>query len=403
MPLTCNICQESLSPDNNFCPNCGYSTEMSSENRKVAKDIWAEYHKLKLAHQLEKELRYNRGPYPRYNHEKSLIENYVAVYLDALKEVHQGRHSRVISYMENEHRFGLVDPASGKVILNSEFEGINWAHENSHNYIAVKKVKEGWYIINHQQEKLSDIYWDIWFDPSFEDLAVVKTKYEGGFKVLDIKNNCFIDKEIHFTDGKIPFIEGSEGWEEYQRNKEKEKELLNIDYESQFIILTSPEDKKAIFKKKQDGLYALFDENFDQLTKYKYEAIGYPLDHQKNFFSEKAIGAKKDGKWGYVNKFGNEISEFIYDRVEPFSSNLGAVRANQIYTLINKTGKEVLPMIFRRLGVINGTVYKGFIFNSNPTTGRGKLVSVSFPKYLLKLYFEHLDKVEDGFLRGEID
>jgi len=54
-------------------------------------------------------------------------------------------------------------------------------------------------------------------------------------------------------------------------------------------------------------------------------------------FSEGLAAVKLDGKWGYIDKNGNEVIKCVYDCDGFFSEDLVAVRLNGKYGYLAKT------------------------------------------------------------------
>lgn len=58
----------------------------------------------------------------------------------------------------------------------------------------------------------------------------------------------------------------------------------------------------------------------------------------------------ENGRYGYIDKKGNNVTEFIYDRTESFEDGVGRVRLDDKYGAVNETGKEIIPMKYAFLG-----------------------------------------------------
>ncbi|MFL0194347.1 WG repeat-containing protein [Clostridium sp. WILCCON 0269] len=63
-----------------------------------------------------------------------------------------------------------------------------------------------------------------------------------------------------------------------------------------------------------------------------------------NVFHEGLAMVSINGKWGYIDKTGNEVIQPKYDRAQPFSEGLAAVLLNGKWGYINKSGNEVIPL-----------------------------------------------------------
>ena len=61
--------------------------------------------------------------------------------------------------------------------------------------------------------------------------------------------------------------------------------------------------------------------------------------------------AQKDNKWGYIDKDGRTVIDFIYDGASSFSENgLAAVFTGGKYGYIDKNGKKVIPFEYTNAG-----------------------------------------------------
>lgn len=69
-----------------------------------------------------------------------------------------------------------------------------------------------------------------------------------------------------------------------------------------------------------------------------YGAIG--------IISESRIAAKKNGKYGYLDKNFNEKTDFLYDEATPIYEGIGAVKQNNKWALINRRGELITEFIF---------------------------------------------------------
>lgn len=89
---------------------------------------------------------------------------------------------------------------------------------------------------------------------------------------------------------------------------------------------------------------------------------------QINDFSEGLASAKKDGKWGYIDKKGNVVIDFIYEKANDFSEGLASVEKDGKAGYINAKGEVVVDFVYRSTytfsngyGVIRDGTYYGVI------------------------------------------
>lgn len=53
-----------------------------------------------------------------------------------------------------------------------------------------------------------------------------------------------------------------------------------------------------------------------------------------------------EGKYGFFDKDGNEISGFVYDDVAEFNKGIAKVRKGEFYGFVDKSGTEIIPCIY---------------------------------------------------------
>lgn len=64
-------------------------------------------------------------------------------------------------------------------------------------------------------------------------------------------------------------------------------------------------------------------------------------------FSENLVGVKINGKWGYMDKKGNIVIDFLYESASEFSEGLAAVQKDGKYGYINNKGNIVIDFKYR--------------------------------------------------------
>ena len=104
-------------------------------------------------------------------------------------------------------------------------------------------------------------------------------------------------------------------------------------------------------KTKTDGVLCLKVKNKMILLDEDYKPIecnpaGYFSDHN-SYFDESGIAKVcLNGKWGFIDKTGKEISKIKYDYVFFFSEGMARVLLNNKWGFINESGEEVIPLIY---------------------------------------------------------
>ena len=77
----------------------------------------------------------------------------------------------------------------------------------------------------------------------------------------------------------------------------------------------------------------------------------------KEFDELGVIRVLKDGKWGLLNRKGELIVPFIYDKIEAFNESVAVVKQNNRYGAINSSGELIIPTQYfleSSLGRFNG-------------------------------------------------
>lgn len=113
-------------------------------------------------------------------------------------------------------------------------------------------------------------------------------------------------------------------------------------------------EKQAKVKAERDKyLLSLPDEEFELFWEnhiYGYKLrisgeIAIPLKYDNaRDFSEGLARVKLNGKYGFIDKAGNEIIPFKYDSARVFTEGLAAVQLNSKWGYINKMGIDVIPI-----------------------------------------------------------
>ena len=83
--------------------------------------------------------------------------------------------------------------------------------------------------------------------------------------------------------------------------------------------------------------------------KIKKEPPAQPVHQAKKYdwkgkYYEGLASVKLNGKWGFIDKTGKEVTPIKYDYAVGFSEGLASVKLNNKYGFIDKTGKEVIPI-----------------------------------------------------------
>ena len=154
---------------------------------------------------------------------------------------------------------------------------------------------------------------------------------------------------------KIPLNKGTFWMEFVSAENESDKyaceytivqteELLSVDLES--IAkgrMEKQETERIAYLEKAELEYFRIDGKFGFKIKETEEIIIQAKYDWVAYFHEGLVAVQLNGKYGFIDKTGNEVIPFKYDYANIFHGGLAVVQLNGKYGYINKDGKEVTP------------------------------------------------------------
>ena len=186
-------------------------------------------------------------------------------------------------------KFGVMD-LTGKVVIDSTYESLKEA--KSGIFIASKDGKFG--IIDMAgQEKLPFQYQSITYQEAADFYVAEDTSFQA-----NILDNNFAVKQT----GILIQIDTDKGYMELKQGEEYKYYNFKFEEKSQTDILSN----NTLFVSKKDGKYGFVDKNGKVIVDYLYDDV----TNQNNYGF---AGIKKDGKWGSVDSKGNVIIEPTYN------------------------------------------------------------------------------------------
>lgn len=288
-------------------------------------------------------------------------------------------------------KYGLVN-TSGATIINPEFNKIEKFDEDyKHGYITIDQDKKyglvsyaGSKILENKYEKIEQIYGENYFvikkdgnqiviDSNGEE--ILKKGYD---EIAQINQDGVVfkkDKKYGFMD-----YDGKEKiYAEYDDLKEINKGILKAKKDDQYGIITIEGKEKVkpsyenIYYEENAGFYVAETKkyNSDILNsefKVKLKGILSELNKEKGYikmklgeeyryynfkFEQKDVKeiltannlfvSKKDGKYGFVDKDGNIVVDYIYDEAEEQNSyGYAAVKTKNLWGAIDSKGNVVI-------------------------------------------------------------
>lgn len=218
--------------------------------------------------------------------------------------------------VKQDSTWKLIDTDENKIIIDSGYKDI--VEANSENIIVVDESGKYGIVSKSNEEKL---------EPQYEELKYAFSTYyiakkDGKYGVINLENETVIEFEYQ----SMTYVE-SGGF--IQADKTDTETIIfdnNLEQKVSGIISEVNTDKGYI------KVYA--DDEYKYYNFKLEEKSSSDLLTQNTLFLR-----KKDGKYGYVDKSGNVVVDYIYeDGTEQNSSGFAAVKKDGVWGSINKVG-----------------------------------------------------------------
>lgn len=102
------------------------------------------------------------------------------------------------------------------------------------------------------------------------------------------------------------------------------------------------EFKEGVALIKQEGKFGMVNKQGQEVCPPKFE--------QARLFHEGYAAVQLHGKWSFVNKQGKRLTAFDYDWVSNFEKGFARVRIGKEWTLLNELGHELTEQRFDAIG-----------------------------------------------------
>ena len=276
-----------------------------------------------------------------------------AVYKE-IRTLKEGYTSEYIIINEND-QYGIIG-TSGNILIEPKYEEVKYL--NSSTMFA---VKEGgiWKLFNTSDSSIviEDGYEDIIEVKNENDVTIVK---EGKYGVINISNKEEIitadyeDLKYAFS---IYYIAKKDG--KYGIINTENQEVIPFEYlnmvcigNGSFIQADKTESETIIFDtnlgEKLSGIVSELniEKGYIKLyTNNQYKYYNFKLEEKNSselLTSNSLYLSKKDGKYGYVNKEGKIVIDYVYeDGTEQNSCGFAAVKKDGLWGSINGVGAVV--------------------------------------------------------------
>ncbi len=165
-------------------------------------------------------------------------------------------------------------------------------------------------------------------------------------KILDEKGNVIFHNKLtvniksHYFESDSSLV-----YEEIIENK-KLKGLINLDekillkptYENIHFI-----DDASFFAVKKDNKWGFIDKLGNEIIPLIYDKVGFSIN-------DDLIPVMKSKKWGFINRKNEIIIPFVYDEAHAFMDGLAFVKKEKNYGCIDKKNNTKIPFNLEKTG-----------------------------------------------------
>lgn len=284
-----------------------------------------------------------------------------------IKTLKEGYKNEYIIVNDN-NQYGIIS-TTGTVIIEPKYEDVKYL--NNSEMFAIKDAGV-WKLINKDNQILIDGGYDNIIEAKGENVVVEKG---GKYGVVTTKNEEKIPVEYEqikytFSIYYIAKTGGKYGIINLNNEQVKDFNYINMDYveKGDFIQADVSDTETVIFdnnlSEKINGIVSEINQEKGYIKVYtnnEYKYYNFKFEEKKSsdiLTSNNLFLSKKDGKYGYVNKKGKVIVDYIYeDGTEQNSCGFAAVKKDGVWGSINKVGAvELEPSVN-----LDSNIYTTFI------------------------------------------
>lgn len=265
-----------------------------------------------------------------------------------VKILKEGYKNEYIIVDENDNQ-GIIS-TSGTIIIEPKYKEIKYLNSSE---VYAAKIENKWNLVNKKGEVLNNSYDDYTYSKG--DYVIVKQGEKYGIITTsgEVKiEPTYEDLNYAFSVYYIAKINGKYGIINTENTSVIALEYMNMNYweDKEIIIADKTETETVLFDsnltQKLSGIFVYEEEyikarinGLDKYYTYKFEE----KDTKDILTKNTLFVSKKDGKYGFVDRQGNVVVNYIYDEAkEQNQYGFAAVKLNGLWGVIDKGGKLVL-------------------------------------------------------------
>lgn len=284
-----------------------------------------------------------------------------------IKTLKEGYKNEYIIVNDN-NQYGIIS-TTGTILVEPKYEDVKYL--NNSEMFAIKDAGV-WKLINKDNQILIDGGYDNIIEAKGENVVVEKG---GKYGVVTTKNEEKIPVEYEqikytFSIYYIAKTGGKYGIINLNNEQVKDFNYTNMNYveKGDFIQADVSDTETVIFdnnlSEKISGIISEINQEKGYIKVYtnnEYKYYNFKFEEKKSsdiLTANSLFLSKKDGKYGYVNKEGKVIVDYIYeDGTEQNSCGFAAVKKDGVWGSINKVGAvELEPSVN-----LDSNIYTTFI------------------------------------------
>ena len=235
---------------------------------------------------------------------------------DAISKIHKGDY-----YVVTENGKQKVVKKDGTEILNGEYDEIVAILKNPENGI-IYKDNEKYGLMNLEGTKI--------IAENYDDLKEAKTgtfivKQKDNYGIIDQEGKTLVEvkyKGINYNEKADIYITEDENYN---------NEILNGNYEIKLTgMVTNIDDERGYIEIKQE-------------EGYKYYNFKFEEQKEADIFKTNTLFvSKKDGKYGFLDKDGNVVVDYIYDDATMQNTyGYAGIKKDGKWGVVDRNGKVI--------------------------------------------------------------
>lgn len=278
---------------------------------------------------------------PEYKEIKSIQDNYQNGYI----------------VINQENKCGIIDFTS-QIIVEAQYEDIKQL-TGDHMYVVKQDGK--WKLINSKKETLIENVNDV--TQILEDKIIIKKDNQYGILLVSgaekVKpqyeelSNLFGDYYLAKKSGKYGIINSANGqilpFEYSKIAYKKDAEIVVAEKEN--IAMGEIYNNK--FEKKLNGIVSDINAEKGYIrvyveNEYKYYNLNFEEKTSiETLLNNNILLSKKDGKYGYINREGNVVVDYIYEDAQELNIHgYAAIKKDGKWGAIDKNGTVIVDTIY---------------------------------------------------------